>query len=253
MFGTSSLRARLVASLIAVAWYGAVARAETADFQCYRARSDALVDRTVTLTDQFGQIEARIEVLERLCNPTDDGGSPGAQDRPERLAEYTLRRLSGHIPPQLATVTNQFGTFVLELRHHLPARALMVPTAMSFASPAPAALAAGAISNYTCYHIHPQPMRYYDRVDLQDEMGAQGFITRSAEELCVPAKVDDEDVVASDKPLLCFIMRRRSLPVAPRSAFMTDAFGSGVADLQTTRWQHLCVPSTVEGTVLLPF
>ena len=253
MFRTSSLHAGLVASLIAVACWGAVARAETAHFQCYRAGSDALVDRTVTLTDQFGQIEARIETLERLCNPTDDGGDPGAQDRPERLAEYTLRRLSGYIPPQLATVTNQFGSFVLELRHHLPARALMVPAAVNSTSPAPAALSPGAISNYTCYHIHPQPARYYDRVDLEDEMGAQGFITRSAEELCVPAKVDDQEVLAGDGPLLCFIMRRRSLAVAPRSVFMTDALSSGVADLQTTRWQHFCVPSTVVGTVLLPF
>ena len=253
MSGTSSLRTGLVASLIAVACCGAVVRAEPADFQCYRAGSDALVDRVVTLTDQFGQIEARIEALERLCTPTNDGGDPGAQDRPERLAEYTLRRLGGYIPPQLATVTNQFGRFVLELRHHLPARALMVPTAMSSASPEANASAPGNISNFTCYHIHPQPARYYDRIDLEDEMGPQGFITRSAEELCVPAKVDDQDVVASDKPLLCFVMRRRSLAVAPRSLFTTDAFGSGPADLQTTRWQHFCVPSTVVETVLLPF
>jgi hypothetical protein len=252
MFRTSSLRAGLVASLIAVACCGAVARAETARFQCYRAGSDALVDRTVTLTDQFGQIEARIETLERVCNPTDDGGDPGARDRPERLAEYTLRRLSGHIPPQLATVTNQFGIFAVELRHHLPARALMVPTAVSSTSPAPVALAPGTISSFTCYHIHPDPTRYYDRLDLEDEMGAQGFITRSAEELCVPAKVDDQDVVAGDTPLLCFVMRRRSLAVAPRSVFTTDAFGSGVVDLQTTRWQHFCVPSEVVKTVLLP-
>jgi hypothetical protein len=253
MFRTSSLRTLLVASLIAVGCCSAVARAETVHFQCYRAGSDALLDRTVTLTDQFGQIEARIETLERVCNPTDDGGNPGAQDRPERLVEYTLRRLSGYIPPQLATVTNQFGSFVLELRHHLPARALMVPAAVSSTSREPAALQPGAISNYTCYHIHPQPARYYDRVDLEDEMGAQGFITRSAEELCVPAKVDDQEILAGDGPLLCFIMRRRSLAVAPRSVFTTDALGSGVVDLQTTRWQHFCVPSKVVETVLLPF
>lgn len=253
MTWTSPLRAGFVVLLIAVTCCGAVARAGTAHFQCYRASSDALVDRTVTLTDQFGQIEARIETLERVCNPTDDGGSPGAQDRPERLAEYTLRRLSGHIPPQLATVTNQFGIFVLELRHHLPARALMVPAAVSSTSPVPAAPPPGMLSNYTCYHIHPDPTRYYDRVDLEDEMGAQGFITRSAEELCVPTKVDDEDVVAGDSPLLCFIMRRRSLAVSPRSVYMTEAVSSGVVDLQTTRWQHLCVPSTVVGTELLPF
>jgi hypothetical protein len=123
---------------------------------------------------------------------------------------------------------------------------------VSSTSPAPAASPSGAISNYTCYHIHPDPARYYDRIDLEDEMGAQGFITRSAEELCVPAKVDDQDVVPGDTPLLCLIMRRRSLAVAPRSVFTTDAFGSGVVDLQTARWQHFCVPSMVVKTVLLP-
>ena len=246
MSGKPSFRAGLVASFVAAACFGAVARAETPDFQCYAAATFEQVDRTLTLTDQFGTIEARIEVVERICNPTDTNNeNQAAVSLPERLVKYTLRPLNGSIEPRWVSVTDQFGTLDVELRHHLPARALLVPSTMSATPPAPAALSAGIISYYTCYHMHPLPRRTIERISLEDEMGAENFTTRSAEELCVPAKVDDADVVPGDSPLMCYIMRRHGLRPAPRSLLATDSFGTRAVDVQTGRWQHLCVPATI--------
>ncbi len=257
MSGRSSFRAGLVASFMAAACCGAVARAAEplAHFQCYRAQAAAAVgSETMTLTDQFGQIEARIESLERTCNPTDTNDeNPEAPTRPEHLTEYTLRRLSAEIPPQpqLLSVTNQFGTVVLELRHHLEInpRSLLVPSAVSTTSPAPPEPAPDAISHFTCYHVHPDPRRMIEQVELEDEIGAQTFYTRSAEELCVPAKKDDEDVVATDTPLLCYLLRRVGERPAPRTVHATDEFGSSAVRLWTGWKQLVCVPSTL---VVLP-
>jgi hypothetical protein len=140
MSHTPSFRAGLVASFVAAACWSAVAGAlePPAHFQCYRTESDASVDRTLTLTDQFGQIEARIEELYRICNPTDaNDEASGAADRPEHLTEYTIRKLSGQVPLQRVSVTNQFGTFVLESGHNPPPRSLLVPSAVSSRPPAP--------------------------------------------------------------------------------------------------------------------
>jgi hypothetical protein len=246
MSGKSSFRAGLVASFVAAACLATVARAEPPDFQCYAAATTDLVDRTLTLTDQFGQIEARIEVLERICNPTDTNNeNPDAVTRSERMMEYTLRPLSGYIEPRYVSVTDRFGTLEVELRHHLPARSLLMPSTLSSTPPAPGPLAAGTISHYTCYHMHPLPRRTIERVALEDEIGAESFTTRAAEELCVPVKVDDADVVAGDPPLMCYIMRRNGERLAPRFLYTTDEFGSRAVDLQTGRWQHLCVAATV--------
>jgi hypothetical protein len=176
----------LVASFVAVAWCGALARAvePLPHFQCYRTESDASVDRTVTLTDQFGQIEARIEQLYRICNPTDTNNeAPGAAARPERLTEYSIRTVSGHVPIQRVSVTNQFGTFVLETGHNPPPRSLLVPSAVSPTPPAPPPPAPGASSHFTCYHVHRQPGLLNEQVELEDENGTQSFNTRLADEL----------------------------------------------------------------------
>ena len=103
----------------------------------------------------------------------------------------------------------------------------------------------GTISHYTCYHVHPLPRRTIEGVELEDEIGAERFTTRSAEELCVPAKVDDKDVVAGDGPLLCYVMRRLGERFAPRLVYATNEFAASAVDMQTGRWQHLCVPATV--------
>src|SRR4029450_8399447 len=133
MTGRSSFRAGLIASFVAAACCGAVARAvEPVAHQCYRTESDARVNRTVTLTDQFGQIQARIEELYRICNPTDmNNEAPGAVALPEHLTEYTIRKLSGNVPLQRVSVTNQFGTSVLETGHNPPPRSILVPSAVS--------------------------------------------------------------------------------------------------------------------------
>ena len=247
-----SFRAGLVASFVAAAWCGSLARAvePLPHFQCYRTESDDSVDRTVTLTDQFGQIEARIEELYRICNPTDaNDEASGAAARPEHLTEYTIRKVSGHVPLQRVSVTNQFGTFFLESGHNPPPRSLLVPSAVSSTPPAPSPLAPGAISHFTCYHVHRQPGLLNEEVELEDENGTQSFNTRLADELCLPAKVDDEDVVDTDTPLLCYVLVRRSERPASKTVQATDPFGSSAVRLRTGFKQQLCVPSTV---VVLP-
>jgi hypothetical protein len=252
MPGRSSFRAGLVASFVAAACCGAVARAvePLAHFQCYRAESDARVDRTVTLTDQFGQIEARIEELYRICNPTDmNNQAPGAAALPEHLTEYTIRKLSGHVPLQRVSVTNQFGTFVLETGHNPPPRSILVPSAVSATPPAPPLPTPGASSHFTCYHVHRQPGLVNEPVELEDEIGTQSFNTRLADELCLPAKVDDEDVVDTDAPLVCYVLVRRGERPVSRTVHAADLFGSSAVQLLTAFRQVVCVPSTM---VVLP-
>ena len=252
MSGRLSFRGGLVASFIAAICSGAVARAvePLAPFQCYRTQPDASVDGTMTLTDQFGQIEARIEQLYRVCNPTDvNSEDPGATARREHLTEYSIRKVSGHVPLQRVSVTNRFGTVVLETGHNPPPRSLLMPSAVSATPPGPPPLTTGAISHFTCYHVHRQPGRVIEQVELEDENGIQRFNTWLADELCLPAKKDDEDVVAGDTPLLCYVLRRLGGLAAQRTVYATDQFGSSPVSLWRGRKQLLCVPSTV---VVLP-
>jgi hypothetical protein len=245
MSGKPTFRAGVVASFIAAACFGTVARAELPDFQCYRAEADVAVDRTFTLTDQFGSIVARTERLERLCNATNTNDQdPSATSRYEHLAEYTVRRVSGDIVPRYVVVTNVFGSVLLELRHLLPARAVIMPAALT-STPDAAASVPDTIGRFSVYHIHPTPRRFIEPVQTEDAFGEQSFMTRSAQELWVPAKMGDEDVVATDTPFLCYIARRHGEGVEPRSMFATDPLASGEVLLETERWQNICVPSTV--------
>ena len=249
MSSRPSFRAGLVASFIVAASWGAATRAAAGPlphFQCYRTQADTEVGDIVTLTDQFGQIEARIEALERLCNPASTNDQdPGAVAFPEHLAEYTLHPVGGHIEPRYVSTTSQFGTFVLELRHHLPARALLVPLAISSTPPAPGQPAPGAISNFTCYHVHPVPKFYYELVTVEDELGIGRYNTRQVDELCVPVKKNGEAIVESDTPMLCFTLFRRGERPAPETVFATDEFGSSEGHLWTSSKQRLCIPTTV--------
>lgn len=245
MSGGPSVRAGLVASFMAVMCFAAAAEA-LPRFQCYRMESEAQVNQPVTLTDQFGQIEMSIDRLYRICNPTNaNDQDPGAVGRPEHLTEYTLHPLSGQIPPRRISVTNEFGTFELATGHNPPPRSLLVPSAVSDTPPPPSPLASGTISSFTCYHVHRQPGHLIEPVEIEDENGTQSFNTRRADELCLPAKVDGEDVVARDMPLLCYVLRRFSELPAPRTVDATDQLGSHAVSLLTDRRQRLCVPTTV--------
>jgi hypothetical protein len=153
--------------------------------------------------------------------------------------------VSGDIEPRYVLVTNQFGTVLLQLRHLLPARAVIIPSAVSSTPPAPS-LVPDTIGRFSVYHIHPTPRRFIEPVETVDEFGTTTFMTRSAQELWVPAKVGDEDVVATDTPMLCYIALRHGEGVEPRSTYATDAFATGEVQVETERWQNICVPSTVE-------
>jgi len=241
-----TFRAGLVASLIATMCCGVAAAEPLPRFHCYRMVSDAKVDQAVTLTDQFGQIEMSIDRLYRICNPTDaNDQDPGAVGRTEHLTEYALHPLNGYIPPRQISVTNEFGTEVLATGHNPPPRSLLVHSTVSDTPPAPSPPAPGAVSHFTCYHVHRQPGRLIEEVDLEDETGTESFNTRRADELCIPAKMDDEDVVAGDKPLLCYVLRRLGDPPAARTVHASDEFGSSAVTLLTERKHRLCVPSTV--------
>jgi hypothetical protein len=119
----------------------------------------------------------------------------------------------------------------------VPATASSIPDA--------AASVPDTIGGFSFYHIHPTPRRFIQPVETEDEFGSQSFMTRSAQELWVPAKIGDEDVVSTDTPVLCYIARRHGEGVEPRTVYATDAFASGEVRLETDRWQNLCVPSTV--------
>jgi hypothetical protein len=140
-------------------------------------------------------------------------------------------------------VTNQLGPVLLQLRHLLPARAVIAPATVSSTPLAAPALVPDTIGRFSVYHSS-HPRRFIEPVETEDEFGSQSFMTRSAQELWVPAKIDDEDVVATDTPALCYIARRHGEGAEPRPC-MRPTLCIGEVRLETDRWQNLCVPSTV--------
>jgi hypothetical protein len=63
-----------------------------------------------------------------------------------------------------------------------------------------------------------------------------------ADELCAPARRDDEDVVDADTHLLCFTLQRFGVRPGPRTVYATDQLRSSAVLLRTSK-QRLCLPS----------
>lgn len=215
-------------------------------FQCYDLRNAPFQRRSVTLTDVFGTRTAEVRRAIDMCAPADKNGEdPGAPGDANYLAAYQLR--SGPFAPVTRqTVTNQFGSILLDVR---APRTLLVPSSLSDSGP-PSLPDESILSHFTCYDVRVtnRTPRFAPRtVAVQTSFDDLDVLVRKPTRLCVPVNKDGEAPGAPGLPesLLCYQTKVRagafSLP-----AFFANQFGQQTNTLQQRN--DFCVPSELGGS-----
>jgi hypothetical protein len=211
-------------------------------FQCYEVAREPFDTITgVTLSDAFApQSVVSLHRLSRLCAPANKNGEdPSAPLRPGHLAGYSITRSDPRFRTQFSqTVTNQFGTFHVDL---IRPDMLMVPSAKSLTGspPAPSPV---TIDHMTCYKVRRGRFRLTG-VAVEDQFGTLTVDLKRAVRLCVATDKNGEGIPVPGAETLCYAVRpSRGVPFrAPNPMFINNQFGPKTISL--TRPTELCVPS----------
>jgi hypothetical protein len=220
------------------------------DFTCYRAGapsgSERFVAQTnVTLTDQFRTSTVALTKPRLLCSPTDnDGANPEAPTHSNHLEDYQLKPFFSFSGGGTRTISNRFGTVVLEVQKPV---SLMAPTLTSASAP-PGPLAIPAVDHFQCYRVKVasgQPKFQRFEVLIRDEFGLRVVTVMKPRRLCAPADSNDQAPGAEMHPkhLLCYQIKEFSFPkfVRVTSIFTHSLFGPETLDAKKP--DELCVSS----------
>jgi glucose/arabinose dehydrogenase len=249
---------------------------------CERFRKIQLPPRIITLGDQFEAGLFTVQKPVSLCNPADkEGEDPTAPDDSDHFGAYqialvpkicaagaptnegkacqreqdcggTLRQTSfcqraqEHVRPTDLTVENQFGS--LQVDTIKPDR-LLVPTAKSLSSPAPAPTP--GLDHFKCYSVRVTPGTPKFPKDLRVSVVDQFhqptlYDVVKPTRLCAPANKDDESPGAETHPmhLMCYQVKPavgQPKHVKVSNIYTNNQFGPDLLD--TIREEELCVPS----------
>ena len=232
----------LAVALPGLAW----AQSETPNhFTCYEIKPFGFTAiPNVSLVDQFGSTVVTVGRPNKLCAPADKNGEdPTAPTAPDHLTAYQMRNPS-IIKVRDQTVTNQFGTFKVDL---IKTDWLFVPTAKSLVAPPPAAPLDPAVDHFQCYKARrskgtPQFQKILD-VNVEDQFGTGSIDLLRPSHLCAPVNKRGEEPGAETHPshLLCYKLRARA-PFKERHVWLGNQLGP-LDDVLLTRRQQFCVPS----------
>ena len=211
-------------------------------FACYAAADRTrFAKRSVDLVDRFGAASGEVSAPFRLCNPTDKNHEdPSASTDPNHLVAYELRLDPPFVQRRDVTLTNQFGTAVVDV---VAADALLVPSAKSLTS-APQPLAS-AIDHFTCYTVAHARFRGAD-ISIDDQFGSRVIDIKRPVRLCTPVDKNGEGVHEPNRDMLCYAVRNASGSPSFRGVadvHIDNQFGSDEVDVFGLR--ELCVPSRI--------
>lgn len=217
-------------------------------FSRYQLDQPELTGETVTLIDQFGTLEVRLEEAEWLMNP--------AEKRREGRAPELIQRADEHLVcyglPVIATadrfvvVRNQFGESRLRVGRPLT---LCTPASkVETGEPGPPP---GDLDHYLCYDVRGEEPRFTSQTLVAgDQFGARTARIDRTRELCNPAEKrragrEPEPVRQPELHLVCYRITTQTPAFGPRIAFTRDQFGAQALNVRTL--ERLCVPSAKDG------
>ena len=182
-----------------------------------------------------------------LCLPADKNGEdPTAPADPNHLMEYDIRQSSVFTRGNNVSVTNQFGTIVVNV---VGPATLMVPTTKNLSVPPPPP-AAPDVDHFKCYKLRT-PMgapRFtaVPNVHVIDQFGSATITLVQPMRLCAPADKNGEDPGAEthEAHLLCYKIRH--VTFGQTAVLVNNQFGPQAWDV--IRRTEFCVPSTTVPT-----
>jgi hypothetical protein len=221
-------------------------------FSCYEVTHGGLKPKIpVTVVDRFGTYSPTLTEVHRICLPADKNGEdPTAPANPNHEAVYEL---TGGSPAVIATglkVTNQFGTFTMDVRG---LDRLLVPTSKKLTAPPGPPLPLNIVRHYACHDISniSGPDISKKAVTVVDQFATTpipGFKSKSKWKLCVAADKNNEDPTAptDNTALLCYFAAKTP-PFGTVNLFLNNQFGPNqFADQpRATQFDDLCVPSNI--------
>jgi hypothetical protein len=211
-------------------------------FECYEEPNAAFPTVAVSLVDRFGPSTVNLTRRKRICNPADKNGEdPSAPFDPNHLTGYLIKQTSPRFVPLTGvTVTNQFGTIVIDLAKP---DYLLVPAAKSQIGP-PGPLANPAVDHFKCYKVRKGRTRVAG-INLTDQFGSFTFDVKRPLRFCVAVDKNGEGIRDPSAALMCYKGRQTSLPrfrgIAP--IFIDDQFGAATTSVD--HLSELCVPSVI--------
>jgi hypothetical protein len=222
-------------------------------FSCFQVTHGALKPKIpVTLVDRFGNYSPTLREVHRICAPADKNGEdPTAPTNPNHEASYELS--GGGSPAVVAQglkVTNQFGTFTMDVRG---LDRLLVPTSKRLTAPPGPPLPVNIIRHYACHDISniSGPDISNTAVTVVDQFATTpipGFTHKSKWRLCVAANKNNEDPTAPmDNTALLCVFAARTPPFATVNLFLNNQFGPNQFANQprATQFDELCLPSNI--------
>lgn len=221
-------------------------------FSCFEVTKGALKPKIpVTVVDRFGTNNPILTEVHRICAPADKNGEdPTAPANPNHEAAYELTGASSAVVAQGLKVTNQFGTFTMDVRG---LKRLLVPTSKKLTAPPGPPLPLNIIRHYACHDISnlSGPDISKKAVTVVDQFATTpipGFTAKSKWSLCVAANKNNEDPTAptDNTALMCFFAGKTP-PFGTVPLFLNNQFGPNQFANQprATQFDELCVPSNI--------
>jgi hypothetical protein len=211
-------------------------------FKCYTVKPQAgFKRRTVKLSDQFRDSEARVLEARTLCTPAKKNKEPFRNGRAHlqcfRIAAPTFQAVR-------VEVTNQFGSLQMTVVQPV---SLCAPSIKSKPGVKPVPLKpVQRIDHYVCYSIDPAgqgtPSTLSRTVNLVDQFGRERVTVATAVQLCAPVSKDGGRVFDKETHLLCYRIRHAAGP-APVSHKVRVKNQFGAALETVVKPATLCVPS----------
>jgi len=219
-------------------------------FDCYQVTGGGVKPTIpVTIVDRYGTYKPKLVSVKRICAPANKNGEDTtAPTNPNHEAGYFPSTTSSVTLATGVTVTNQFGTFTMDVRGF---DRLLVPTAKTLVPPPPAPLPKGAIPHFACHTVAniKGPALNHTAVTVIDQFTSTaipGFVRPSKWKLCVSADKNGEDPGAENKPdaLFCFFAASTAA-FGTEPLFLNNQFGPNQFANQpkATQYDELCVPS----------
>jgi hypothetical protein len=222
-------------------------------FSCYEVTQGDLKPKIqlTSLVDRYGSYTPMLTEVHRICAPADKNGEdPSAPANPNHEAAYELTGGSPAVVKSGQKVTNQFGTFTMDVRG---IDRLFVPTAKKLTPPPPAPLPSNVIRHYACHNLSSVsgPDIGKKAVTVVDQFATTaipGFTDNSKWKLCVAANKNNEDPTApTDNTALLCLFAARTAPFGTHKLFLNNQFGPNqfAGEPRATQFDELCLPSTI--------
>jgi len=221
-------------------------------FLCYKAKTakgtPGFQPLVVSLTDQFESLPAEVQKPVSLCTPADKNDE-GIGDPDTHLKGYQIKSL-GHVKRTNITVTNQFGSVVVDT---IKPDRLLVPTAKDVDGPAPPEPdpATHNVDHYKCYKVKvtrgsPKFVPILG-VAVDDQFitdPGKLFDLKKPTRLCNPVDKNGEGIKNPAAHLMCYQAKpARGEPKHQKVLGIHVNNQFGPEQLDTVKEEELCVPS----------